>query len=143
MTIQDALMGLFGGALIGLASAFLMLTKGRIFGVSGILGGILSGPFDERAWRAAALVGMLTGGLALLLTGYPAFVVEITRSPAAFALAGLLVGFGTRLGSGCTSGHGVCGMSRFSVRSTIATLTFMAAGFITVFVIHHVLGGSV
>lgn len=129
-----------GGLLIGLAATALLLLTGRIAGISGILNGLLHQPAaGDRAWRAAFMGGLL---LAPLL--YRAFAeLPPSQTDASFSLllaSGLLVGFGTQLGSGCTSGHGVCGLSRLSVRSLVATLTFMAAGFITVFIRHHVLG---
>lgn len=131
---------LAGGALIGLAAALLWLLNGRIAGISGVLGGLLqTSPRREWGWRLAFLAGLLGAPWLYRATaGLPPIHIE-TGTPVLIA-AGLLVGYGTRLGSGCTSGHGVCGLSRLSPRSLAATLTFMAAGFITVFVVRHVLG---
>ena len=131
-----------GGVLIGLSAAMMMLFHGRIAGISGIVGGLLGPKPGEVGWRLAFVVGLLVGGLALGLA-YPAgFAVEVIRSPVAIVSAGVIVGFGTRLGSGCTSGHGVCGMIRFSRRSILATLTFMGTGALTAAVVTHALGGS-
>lgn len=142
---------LAGGALIGIAASVLLLFHGRTAGVSGILGESLLGRGirGEGAYRGAFLAGLLAAGVALRFL-YPAAIPSSSSSPSssvvsgaglfAVALAGLLVGYGTRLGNGCTSGHGVCGLSRLSKRSLVATLTFMAAGGITVFVVRHVVG---
>lgn len=131
---------LAGGLLIGLAAALLMLFNGRIAGISGIVGGLLRGPRGERGWRVAFLAGMLAAPLlATALAWSP--VARIDAGWGTVLLAGFLVGIGTRYASGCTSGHGVCGLSRGSMRSLVATLTFMAAGFVTVYVQRHVLGG--
>ena len=136
---------LVGGALIGLAASVLLLFHGRVAGVAGILGETLrgDGTRGEGVFRAAFLVGLVATGLTLRVI-YPAAFVAAGSSSAAglvlIAVAGVLVGYGTRLGSGCTSGHGVCGISRLSKRSIAATLTFMAAGGVTVFVVRHVLG---
>jgi uncharacterized membrane protein YedE/YeeE len=132
-----------GGALIGLSAALLMLFNGRIAGISGIFGGLLRPATGEFGWRLAFVLGLVGGGvgLAAALPGY--FAVDIARSPLAVIAAGLLVGFGTRLGSGCTSGHGVCGISRFSLRSLVATLTFMATGAVTVAIVSRLFGGVV
>lgn len=121
--------GLIGGVLIGLSATLLLWLTGRVAGISGIVAGLLTG--TDRAWRGAFVVGLVAGG------GFTHILAPaaIGSSPAGLPLlaaAGVLVGFGTRLGGGCTSGHGVCGMSRFSVRSLVATLTFMATGAITV-----------
>jgi len=134
---------LVGGALIGAATSWLLLADGRIAGVSGILGGALrSRGAGERAWRIAFLLGLPAGFLLYAwLAGAPA-PVHIESSLAQLVAAGLLVGFGTRLGSGCTSGHGICGVARASPRSLVATATFMALGFVTVFATRHVLGGG-
>jgi len=131
---------LLGGLLIGLAAVFLLFANGRIAGISGILGGALAEPGSDRAWRLAFLVGLPLGALAAgtLRGGLP---ISISASPLALVAAGLLVGFGTQLGSGCTSGHGVCGMARGSGRSILATLVFMASGAATVFAVRHVFGG--
>lgn len=136
------LLPLLGGALIGLASASLLLTHGKIAGLSGIIGGLLSPQERDTAWRALFVTGLLLAGVVAYGLSPASFTVAIDRSFGAVAIAGLLVGFGTRLGNGCTSGHGVCGTSRLSARSIVATLTFMATGAATVFVTNHVLGGS-
>ena len=129
-----------GGMLIGLAAALLILLNGRIAGISGILGGLLRPGPGETGWRIAFLVGMVLApvGWALVAT-LPA--IDIDASYPVLIAAGLIVGISTRYGGGCTSGHGVCGLSRLSPRSLAATLAFMASGFATVFLIRHVLGG--
>ena len=131
-----------GGALIGISASMMLLLSGRIAGISGILGGLLGRPEDSPS-RLAFLGGLLAGGLLLALTTPDVFAVNIARSPAALVGAGLLVGLGTRMGSGCTSGHGVCGLSRFSPRSLVATVTFMAAGVACATVVTQLLGGVV
>jgi uncharacterized protein len=138
------LTALAGGALIGLAASLLLLFHGRVAGISGILGETLrgAGTRGEAAYRAAFLAGLFAAGLAMRFL-YPAVFGSGTSSAVALPLviaSGLLVGYGTRLGNGCTSGHGVCGLSRLSKRSLAATMTFMAAGGVTVFVVRHVLG---
>ena len=130
---------LAGGLLIGLAAALFILFNGRIAGISGILGGLLKPLRGDPGWRIAFLAGLVGAPLAYVLFA-PLPTPTIDASPAALVLAGLLVGAGTRYGSGCTSGHGVCGISRLSVRSLVATATFVAGGFLTVFVVRHVLG---
>lgn len=131
-----------GGVLIGLAAVLLMLFLGRIMGAAGILAGVLApASGSEFAWRAALLLGMVSGPLALLaLTGrMPA--VEVPVSAPMLAVGGLFVGMGVTFGSGCTSGHGICGMARLSPRSIAAVPTFMAFTFATVHVLRHVMGG--
>ena len=128
-----------GGILSGLAAALLILLNGRIAGISGIVGGLLNRVKGDIAWRCAFIAGMLGAPAVYLLFGRPA-EADIQAGTGALIVAGLLVGIGTRYGSGCTSGHGVCGLSRLSPRSLVATATFMAAGFATVFVVRHVLG---
>ena len=130
---------LTGGLLIGFAVALLVLGNGRIAGISGILGGLLDTASSDRAWRAAFVLGLFAAPwIFKLFTALPP--VTIAASPPVLVVAGLLVGIGTRSASGCTSGHGVCGLSRGSVRSLAATATFMAVGFFTVFVTRHLLG---
>lgn len=138
---QSWLRGLTGGILIGLAAAGLMAFNGRVAGISGILGGaVLNRTPGDTGWRWLFVLGLLLGPLLLVgLKFMPP--VEIPVGWGAALLAGLLVGVGTRLGNGCTSGHGVCGLARFSRRSLVATLTFMGAGFVTVFVVRHLIGG--
>jgi uncharacterized membrane protein YedE/YeeE len=130
---------LAGGLLIGLAVALFALRERRILGVSGILGGVLAGRAGDFGWRLAFLAGLIAAPVvgALLL---PLTPPTVDAGWAIVVIAGLLVGFGTRLGSGCTSGHGVCGLSRLSPRSLVATLVFMSGGMLTVFVARHVLG---
>ena len=133
---------LIGGMLIGLSAALLLLFDGKIAGISGIVGGVLNPVKDDTLWRLVFVAGLLTGGGLFHQVSPQSFAIEISRSTSALILAGLLVGFGTRLGNGCTSGHGVCGISRLSTRSILATATFMATGIATVFVITHLLGGT-
>jgi uncharacterized membrane protein YedE/YeeE len=131
---------LAGGLMLGLASALFILMNGRILGISGILGGLLRIRKGEVGWRLAFLLGLAAAPILLSLV-LPAGFIEAPRAEAGFgaiAIAGLLVGFGTRYGSGCTSGHGVCGLSRLSLRSLVSTLTFMAFGFLVVYVMRHV-----
>ncbi|WP_322400475.1 YeeE/YedE family protein [Massilia luteola] len=132
---------LAGGILIGLATALLLLANGRVAGISGILGGLLRPARGDIAWRVAFIAGLFLAPIVwLALHAMPP--AQIDHSPALLAAGGLLVGIGTRFGSGCTSGHGVCGIARLSPRSLLATASFMAAGFVTVFVVRHVLGGA-
>jgi uncharacterized membrane protein YedE/YeeE len=127
---------LAGGALIGLAAALLVLFNGRIAGISGILGGLLPWPKGDTTWRLAFLAGLVGAPLVYALL-HPLPEVQSDAGTAVLVAAGLLVGVGTRYGSGCTSGHGVCGISRLSPRSLAATVAFMAAGFVTVYVVRH------
>ena len=121
-----------GGALIGLSATLLLLFNGRIAGISGIVSGALFTRAGDTLWRWAFLAGLILGGLALFAGSPELFSVTSGRPIWAIALAGLAVGFGVRLGSGCTSGHGVCGLSRLSPRSLVATLTFIASGAVAV-----------
>jgi len=130
-----------GGLLLGLACAAFILINGRILGISGILGGLLLPRFGDIAWRASFLLGM---GCAPMIMDYimPLGVLDAPRIDTGYlavAAAGLLVGFGTRYGSGCTSGHGVCGLSRLSPRSLVSTLVFMGFGFLIVYVVRHLI----
>ena len=129
---------LAGGALIGLAAAMFLLFNGRIAGISGILGGLLQWPKGDIGWRLAFLLGLIAAPLAYGLFA-PLPVVTVDAGTATLVAAGLLVGIGTRYGSGCTSGHGVCGLSRRSPRSLVATVAFMTAGFVTVFIVRHLI----
>ncbi|AJD54266.1 hypothetical protein SAMN02744133_101610 [Thalassospira xiamenensis M-5 = DSM 17429] len=134
---------LLGGSLIGLASGLYLLLNGRIAGISGILGSLLTskGPTSGRVEKLAFISGMIIAPMILLaLTPINAQSIVSASWPVIIA-AGLIVGFGTRLGSGCTSGHGICGLSRLSARSMVATLCFMGAGMASTFVIRHVIGG--
>ncbi len=125
-----------GGVLIGVAAAILIAFNGRIAAISGILAGLLRLATGDTAWRIAFILGLIAAPLLWkLFTPLPA--ISIASDDGLLALSGLLVGLGTRYGSGCTSGHGVCGISRLSPRSIVATLLFMSAGFVTVFVVHH------
>jgi uncharacterized membrane protein YedE/YeeE len=130
---------LAGGALIGVAAAILILFNGRIAGVSGIVGGLLRPMPGDVSWRLAFIAGLVGAPFAyLVFAALPSMVVDAGYGT--LVVAGLLVGVGTRYAGGCTSGHGVCGLSRLSLRSLIATLAFMAAGFATVFVVRHLAG---
>ena len=132
---------LAGGVLIGLAAALFVLLNGRIAGISGILGGLLRPAAGDVGWRVAFIGGLIASPL---LHGWfaPWSAPRIEAGTAALVVAGLLVGVGTRYGAGCTSGHGVCGLSRLSARSLVATLAFMGAGFATVFVLRHLLAAA-
>ena len=127
---------LAGGLLIGLATALLLLLSGRIAGISGIVGGLLRPGKGDVAWRVAFVLGLFAAPLVFVLA-MPLPRVTIDASTTTLIIAGLLVGVGTRYGSGCTSGHGVSGLSRGSRRSIVATASFMVAGFLTVFVVRH------
>ena len=131
---------LIGGLLLGVASAVFILINGRILGISGILGGLLPPKVGDIGWRVAFLLGMLAAPTVFMALA-PAGLASEPRIDAGFwtvVLAGLLVGIGTRYASGCTSGHGVCGLSRLSPRSLVATLSFMGAGFFIVYIVRHV-----
>ncbi|MBK3398089.1 YeeE/YedE family protein [Methylobacterium ajmalii] len=130
---------LIGGAMIGTSAALFLILNGRIAGISGILGGLLASPSRETGWRVAFLAGLVLAPLAYgLVARLPA--VTVGASLPLLAVAGLLVGFGSRLGSGCTSGHGVCGLGRLSPRSMAATVTFMTVAILTVLVTRHLIG---
>lgn len=133
-------LSLVGGLIIGAAAAVLVLFNGRIAGISGIFGGLLSLPGKDMAWRLTFLAGLVGAPVIASLLGKPA-IADVQASWGEILAAGFLVGLGTRYASGCTSGHGVCGISRGSIRSLVATLTFMVAGFLTVFVQRHLIGG--
>lgn len=130
-----------GGALIGLSAVLLMLLNGRIAGVTGVFAGLIDPVSTDRGWRATFIAGMILAPLSAALMGYSIPIPQMPASLVTVAAAGLLVGFGTRLGNGCTSGHGVCGIARLSSRSITATLVFMAAAIVIVALTRHVLGG--
>ena len=130
-----------GGALIGLSAVLLMLFNGRIAGVSGILGGLLNPQSNDRGWRIAFILGLIAAPLSAMLMGYAVPTPQLPTSLVTIVVAGLLVGFGTRLGSGCTSGHGICGIARLSPRSIAATGMFMLTAIIVVAVMRHGVGG--
>ncbi|MCH4563444.1 MULTISPECIES: YeeE/YedE family protein [Halomonas] len=152
MDVTASLQGLVGGVLIGLSATWLMATLGRIAGISGIIGNLITvRPKGDSAWRLTFLLGLISGPIVLMLlggglgnvAGSPDGVVgEPAGGVAAMLVAGVLVGAGTGLGSGCTSGHGVCGLSRLSVRSMVATVTFLVTAIVTVFVVRHLIGGG-
>lgn len=131
------LLSILGGALIGLSAVLLMAFHGRIAGISGILAGVLPPLSTDWGWRAAFLIGAIAAPALLLMLGGPAVGFESPVPTSWVIIGGLLVGIGTYLGSGCTSGHGVCGIARLSPRSLIATATFMASAVATVYVIRH------
>jgi uncharacterized membrane protein YedE/YeeE len=133
--------GLFGGALIGLATAMLMLLTGRIAGISGIFGGLLPLRSSERGWRLAFIAGLIAAPLLAVLGGMSLPNPTMPASLAVIAIGGLLVGFGSRMGSGCTSGHGVCGTARLSTRSIAATAIFMLVAIVVVAIVRHGIGG--
>jgi len=141
LTTNDWIAGLAGGALIGVAAVLLLWSIGRIAGISGIASGALEGARGDRAWRIAFLAGMMLTG-ALVLQFMPAPPRAQTGTTPLLLAAGFLVGFGTRLGNGCTSGHGVCGLGRLSVRSLAAVAVFMACAMATTFVARHVIGAA-
>lgn len=140
-TAFTPLPALFGGALIGVAVSMFLLATGRVAGISGIVGGVLSPKPGDLAWRVAFILGLLAVGLVTSWVSPTMLAASTSRGPVAMVVAGLVVGYGTRLGNGCTSGHGVCGLSRFSVRSLAATVTFMFTGMVTV-TLMRVLGGA-
>jgi uncharacterized membrane protein YedE/YeeE len=133
---------LLGGALIGLSAALVLLGIGRIAGISGIFAGLLVPRSGDIAWRVAFMLGLVAGGIVMGLINPALFAVTTRSSLLTVAAAGLLVGVGTRMSDGCTSGHGVCGISRGSLRSLAATMTFMVTAGLTVFVVRHVLGDT-
>jgi uncharacterized membrane protein YedE/YeeE len=135
---------LIGGALIGLSAAILLLFKGRIAGVSGIAGGIILPEKGDIPWRILFLLGLVLGGLLYQFFGISPSVenIEPVTGKLGLIAAGLLVGVGSALGTGCTSGHGICGLARRSLRSLVATLTFMLMAMITVFIIRHLIGAA-
>lgn len=137
MSATEILTPLLGGAMIGLAAILLLGLNGRVMGVSGIWSGLIRWS-DGPSWRMAFIAGIIAAPVALAALGRPG-QVQIDTSMPVFIAAGLLVGFGTAIGSGCTSGHGICGISRLSLRSIAATLVFIGIGVATVFVVRHVI----
>lgn len=142
MSTNSILYSLLGGAIIGIAVTAMLLFNGRVTGISGILSSALSKPSKDGFWRWMFLAGMILGGVLMNSLHADFFINLSNRSLALVGIAGLLVGYGTVMGSGCTSGHGVCGISRFSVRSLLATVTFMLFGFLSVQLVRYFLGGS-
>ena len=141
MTEFNPYTALLGGALVGLASTLLLWLNGRVAGISGIFGGVVVPRPHEFGWRLAFVVGLIAGGLVMFLLDTNRVAYDLERSSWVLLVAGLLVGFGTRLGNGCTSGHGVCGVSGLSTRSFVSVLTFMATGAAVVYVVRTVFGG--
>ncbi|MBE0468817.1 MAG: YeeE/YedE family protein [Methyloprofundus sp.] len=131
---------LLGGALIGISVSLLLLLNGRMAGISGIMNGVFSAPKKEEIWRALFLVGLIIGAALFQFLTQGSLTVRENYPLWLILVGGFLVGFGTRLGSGCTSGHGICGIANFSMRSISATLIFMASGMLTVFVLKHLVG---
>jgi uncharacterized membrane protein YedE/YeeE len=132
---------LLGGIILGVAAALYVLLHGRILGISGIVSGLLHPKLADSAWRVSLVLGLISAPFLVALFFGIIPVVEIDSGWLAIVIAGLLVGFGAQYGSGCTSGHGICGLSRLSPRSLVATLAFMSAGFVMVFIIRHMIGG--
>lgn len=131
---------LLGGALIGLSVSLMLWLNGRVVGISGIANGLLTFAKGDMLWRVMFVLGLVVGGFAMRFSGLPVFESLEGVAHSRIALAGVLVGFGTIMGSGCTSGHGICGMARLSPRSIVATATFMAAGIIVVYIVRHLWG---
>lgn len=136
------LLSLLGGILIGLSASLLLLFNGRVAGISGITAGLLTPTSGDFNWRAAFIGGLVLGGILLAVFLPRALGAPVVSGAGVTVLAGLLVGFGTRLGGGCTSGHGICGVARGAARSMVATAIFVATGVVTVFVMRHLLGGA-
>jgi uncharacterized protein len=130
-----------GGALIGLSATLLMLFNGRIAGITGVFAGLIDPISSDRGWRAAFVIGLIAAPLSAALLGFAIPIPQMPTSPITVAVAGLLVGFGTRLSNGCTSGHGICGIARLSPRSLTATAIFMVSAIIVVALTRHVIGG--
>ena len=134
---------LVGGILIGISASAMLLLMGRIAGISGIIGGVVTRQKDDVLWRIAFIAGLVIGGLVLRVVAPHLLQVDIVRSAGALVAAGFMVGFGARLGNGCTSGHGICGIGRFSPRSIVATIIFIVAGAAAVYVVNHLFGGAI
>lgn len=141
--MHDYLQALLGGLLMGVSASGLFVVNGRILGISGVLGGALKVKTADARWRWAFIAGMLASGFGVFLLMPEAFANTIDRSPLAYLGAGVLVGVGTQLGSGCTSGHGICGIGRLSKRSIFATMVFMTTGATSVLVVRHLFGGNI
>lgn len=141
MELHPFILATVGGALIGIAAGSFLILSGRIAGISGVLGGLLTPTRGDAGWRFGFVGGLIAGGVGLALVYPAAFPAVIDTPSVQLVAAGLFVGFGTRLGSGCTSGHGVCGIARLSPRSLVATASFMAAGAATVVLATRVFGG--
>ena len=141
MASFDPISALIGGALIGFASVLLMMLTGRIAGISGILTGCFALIGGDKVWRVAFIAGLISAPVASSLVGHPLPTPQMPMSWATIVLAGFLVGLGARIGGGCTSGHGVCGIARLSIRSIVATATFMATAMVVVAIMRHGLGG--
>ena len=139
---ESIISAIIGGALIGLSASFLLVINGHVAGISAIMATFLKPSGYELGWRSAFMAGLLAGGVALVLLSPEVIQVAQDRSLAELLLAGVVVGFGVRMGNGCTSGHGVCGLARFSKRSLVATMSFMATGFITATTIYLLRGGA-
>lgn len=141
-TLFTPLQSFGGGLAIGLGAVLLMLGLGRIMGATGILAGLVFAENrEEMAWRGAMVLGMILAPGAIALTTGAMPTIDVPMSPAMIVIGGVIVGFGASLGSGCTSGHGICGLSRLSLRSLVAVATFMATAVLTVFLMRHVIGG--
>jgi uncharacterized membrane protein YedE/YeeE len=141
MAAFDLISALLGGVLIGVASSLLMLLAGRIAGISGILGGSLTLATADKSWRLAFISGLIAAPVLGGLMGHPLPTPQMPSNWLLIVGAGLLVGFGARLGGGCTSGHGVCGIARLSQRSIVATVVFMASAIVVVAIVRHAIGG--
>lgn len=141
MTEFTPISGLLGGLMIGAASVLMLWGSGRITGISGIFGGLLAPAQSDFAWRTAFIAGLLIAGLLWPALSDSRLPIELQASWPTMLVAGLLVGFGTRLGSGCTSGHGVCGIGRRSPRSVVATVVFLLSAMIATYIVRHVAGG--
>ncbi len=138
---HDWLLALLGGAMIGIAVSIMLLLNGRVTGISGILNGVLVPEKGDTLWRLLFVAGLFVGGLILNIVGPESFIDSTDTKMGQVIFAGLLVGFGTVMGSGCTSGHGVCGVSRWSPRSLVATGTFILAGILSVWFLRFIVGG--
>ncbi|MBT6178805.1 MAG: YeeE/YedE family protein [Deltaproteobacteria bacterium] len=138
--LNSILWAVLGGAILGISASWMLLTLGRVTGVSGIVGSLFNDWSSESTWRVFFLLGLALGGMLLVIVLPESIQPPSGRSPILIALAGLLVGYGTLRGNGCTSGHGICGITRFSPRSLVATLSFMATGFLSATAVGFILG---